>query len=205
MKILILGLFPVLVFWFVEDKFGTFWGLIAAMVWAVGECGYEFAKYRRVDKLTLFSTGLVVLLGGIGAWLDNSILFKFQPVIVELVFAAIIYIGGRGGIPVMLKMAQKTKPEVFHNQSPEVLERQKKIMHILSNHLIFVLIGHSLLLSYFALKGTTGQWAFWKGIGFNVFLGIWAVTEFGTLRLKIKLESQKTQTVKKAPPSDSLS
>src|ERR1700722_13290351 len=99
MKLLFLGLVPVLIFWIVEDKFGTFWGLIAAMVWAVGECVYQYLKYRRVDKMTIFSTALVVVLGGLGLLLDNSILFKFQPVIVELVFAGILIWGGRRGEP----------------------------------------------------------------------------------------------------------
>src|ERR1700683_1829323 len=120
MKILLLGLVPVIVFWLVEDKFGTFWGLIAAMVWAVGEVVYEYARYKRVDRLTLFSTGLVVILGGLGAWLDKSILFKFQPVIMEVVFAAILIWGGRKGEPLLLKMAKKTRPEAFLSEDPFV-------------------------------------------------------------------------------------
>ena len=112
MKLLFLGLVPVIIFWLVEDKFGTFWGLIAAMVWAVGECIYEYVKTKKIQKLTLFSTGLVVILGGLGALLDKSILFKFQPVIMEVVFAGVIIWGGRGGEPLLLKM----RPCLVHQQ-----------------------------------------------------------------------------------------
>ena len=110
MKILIIGLVPVLVFWFVEEKFGTIWGLIAAIAWAVGECAYEYIKNKRVDKLTIFSTALIVILGGLGVWLDNGILFKFQPVIVEIFFGGILFFGGLRGEPVILQMAKKSRP-----------------------------------------------------------------------------------------------
>jgi intracellular septation protein A len=188
-KLLFLGLVPVVIFWFVEDKFGTVWGLIAAIVWAIGECIYEYAKNRRVDGLTLFSTGLVVVLGGLGALLDKSILFKFQPVIMEVVFAGILVWGGRGGEPLLLKMAKKTRPEIFANPHPVILEAQTKMMKRLTRNLIVVLIIHSILLSYVAVKGTTGQWAFWKGVGFNVFVLLWAFSEFLIMRMKNKKPS----------------
>ena len=182
MKLLILGLCPILIFWFVEDKFGTSWGLIAAIVWAVGECIYELIRYKRVQKLTLFSSLLVVVLGGLGLWLDNSILFKFQPVTLEVVFAAILFLGGRSGEPLMLKMARETKPQMFENQNPILLAKQKTLMTQMTRHLIILLILHSGLLGYLALRGTTGQWAFWKGIGFNLFLLIWVGIEFAMIK-----------------------
>jgi intracellular septation protein A len=184
MKLLFLGLVPVVIFWFVEEKLGTFWGLIAAIVWAVGECIYEYTKTRKIEGLTLFSTGLVVILGGIGALLDKSILFKFQPVIMELVFAGILVWGGRSGEPLLFKMAKKSRPEIFNNPNPFFIENQMRMMKRLTRNLIFILIIHSALLSFVAVKGSTGQWAFWKGVGFNVFILVWAVSEFLILRLK---------------------
>ncbi len=186
MKLLFLGLVPVVIFWFVEDKFGTLWGLIAAIVWAIGECVYEYAKNRKVEGLTLFSTGLVVVLGGLGALLDKSILFKFQPVIMEVVFAGILVWGGRRGEPLLLKMAKKTRPEIFTNPNPLIIEAQTRMMKRLTRNLVAVLIFHSILLSYVAVKGTTGQWAFWKGVGFNVFVLLWALSEFLIMRMKNK-------------------
>jgi len=184
MKLLVLGLVPVIVFWFVEDKFGTLWGLIAAMLWALGECLFEYIRNKRVDRLTLLSTALVVILGGLGAWLDKSILFKFQPVIIEFIFAFILYFGGRGGEPVMLRMAKQSRPEIFVHQNEELGKKQKHLMVRMTRNLIVVLVLHSLFLAFVAVKGTTGQWAFWKGIGFNVFLGIWIMLEFGIAKMR---------------------
>ena len=195
MKLLILGLVPVLIFWFVEEKFGTFWGLVAAMVWAVAECVYQYLKNQRVDKLTLFSTALVVVLGGLGLLLDNSILFKFQPVIVELVFAGILIWGGRKGEPLLFQMAKKTKPEIFlKSKSPTLMSAQIGMMKKMTRNLLGILVIHSILLSYYAVKGTTGQWAFWKGVGFNVFLLIWVAGEF--LNLKLRRRSPVTMPMR---------
>jgi intracellular septation protein A len=187
MKLLFLGLIPVVIFWLVEDKFGTFWGLIAAIIWALGECIYEYGTTRKIQKLTLFSTALVVILGGLGALLDKSILFKFQPVIMEVVFAGVIIWGGRGGEPLLLKMARQTKPEAFKEQTPEITAHQLIVMRRLTRNLIVILIAHSILLSVVAVNGTTGQWVFWKGIGFNVLLLFWAGAEFLVMRRKKKL------------------
>jgi len=184
MKLLFLGLIPVVIFWVVEDKFGTFWGLIAAIVWALGECIYEYARTKKIQPLTLFSTGLVVALGGLGAFLDRSILFKFQPVIMEVVFAIVIIWGGRKGEPLLMKMARQTRPEIFKDVPEAVAGNQMRIMTRLTRNLIVVLIFHSVLLSIIAVKGSTGQWAFWKGIGFNVLLFLWAGSEFLIMKKK---------------------
>jgi intracellular septation protein A len=186
MKLLLIGLFPVVVFWFVEDKFGTFWGLIAAIVWAFLECAYEYIRNKQIDRLTLISTAFVVVLGGLGAWLDQSAIFKFQPVIMELVFAGVLIWGGRGGEPMLLKLAKKTRPEVFAQSNEVMLERQKHLMIRLTRNLLVVLVVHSALLAYLALYSTTGQWAFWKGIGFNVFILFWMGGEIIILRLKMR-------------------
>jgi intracellular septation protein len=186
MKLLFLGLIPVLLFWFVEEKFGTLWGLIAAMVWAIGECAYLYARYRKVDRMTLFSTGLVLVLGGFGAWLDQSILFKFQPVIIELLFAGIIWWGGRKGEPLLYKMARESRPEIFAGKNESILSRQKELMVRMSRNLIVMLIVHAAVMAFVAVKGSTSQWAFWKGAGFIVFMLAWAALEFLTIRRQIK-------------------
>lgn len=182
MKVLFIGLVPVIIFWLVEDRYGTVWGLVAAIVWAIGECLYEYVKEKRIERLTLLSTGLVVVLGGLGAWLDKGILFKFQPVIMEGVFAGILIWGGRSGEPLLMKMARKTRPEAFNPANPILMAHQLRVMKRLTRNLIVVLFVHGILLSVVALKGTTGQWAFWKGIGFNVLLLLWALSEFLFMR-----------------------
>lgn len=190
MKLLFLGLVPVLVFWFVEEKWGTLWGLAAAMIWAVAECGYQYLKYRKVDRLTLISTALVLVLGGVGAWLDQSVLFKFQPVIVELLFVGIIIWGGRKGEPLLYKMARESRPEIFAGRNEEILEKQKQLMTRMSRNLVILLILHCGVMSYVAVKGTTSEWAFWKGVGFMLFVAVWAGLEFITLKRQLRARSR---------------
>lgn len=182
MKLLLLGLFPVIIFWLIEDRFGTLWGIVAAVIWAIGECGYEYFKNRRIEKLTLISTGLVVVLGGFAAWLDNGILFKFQPAIVEVVFAGFLYFGSRSGDSLLYQMAQKTRPENFAGLSEPVKEHQRRVLNKMSKHLIWVILTHAVAMAIIAVKGTTGQWAFLKGIGFYVFFGVWMFVEVFWMR-----------------------
>lgn len=178
MKLLILGLVPVLIFWVIEDKFGTLWGLAAAAVWAVGECIYSYARYRKIDNLTLISTALVLILGGLSWALDNSLFFKFQPVLIELIFVVAIWWFSRDGRPALLKMAEQARPEIFSKLSEQQRALQQSMFTKLSRRLCWMLWIHIVVMVVVALYGTTGQWAFAKGIGFNLLLGLWLVSEF---------------------------
>jgi intracellular septation protein len=182
MKLLILGLAPLLIFWGIESKFGTLWGLVAAVVWSVGECAYEWYKFKKVSRVTLVSSGLVVGLGAISLYFDNGVFFKFQPVIMEVLFAGILIFAGKGGEPFLMQMARQTRPEIFATASLELLEAQRSLFKRFTRNLVVFICLHSGLLSYVALKGTTGEWAFWKGVGFNLALGLWLVLEFVLLR-----------------------
>ena len=178
MKLLILCLVPVLIFWIIEEKFGTLWGLVAAMVWAVGECAYSLIRYKKIDNLTLISTALVLILGGMSWWLDNSLFFKFQPVIIEIIFVGILWWFGRDGTPALLKMGEQARPELFSRLTPEQREMQSGIFRTISKRLIVLLWIHIIAMAIAAVYGTTGQWAFAKGIGFNLLLGLWLVSEY---------------------------
>lgn len=186
MKSLWLGLFPVIVFWFFEEKFGTLWGLVAAIVWAVGECIYEYLKTKTVDKLTLMSTGLVVVLGGVSLLFDQSLFFKFSPVITELIFAIIIFWQSRQEEGFLMQMAKKSNPKAFSHNDPQIQAAQRQMFKRMSVSLCLFLIVHSLVLGAVAVKGTTGQWAFLKGIGFYVLFGVWFAFEFLWVRFRKK-------------------
>jgi len=178
LKLLILGLVPVLIFWVIEEKFGTLWGLVAAIIWALGECAYSLIRYKKVDALTLVSTALVVVLGGLSWWLDNSLFFKFQPVIVEIIFVGALWWFGRDGKPALLKMGEQARPEIFTHLTPEQRAFQGEMFKRITRRLNVLLWIHIIVMAIAAVYGTTGQWAFAKGVGFNLLLGLWLVSEY---------------------------
>lgn len=173
-----MGLLPVIIFWFFEEKFGTFWGLVCAMVWGVGEASYEYIKDKKVQKITIISTALVVVLGGVSLLLDKSVYFKFSPVVIEVVFAVFLIWQIKKGSPMLLEMAQKMRPNT------PIGDVQKRVFNRLTKALIVLILFHSILLSYYALYGTTGEWVFWKGIGLYVLFLAWFFVEFVYQKLK---------------------
>jgi hypothetical protein len=108
------------------------------------------------------------------------VIFKFQPVIMEVLMMAALWWFGRDGVPALWKMAlaaqAKQKPKagasvpLMAALPPEQQEFQKQLMKKMTLHLQWVLAVHVLVLSYYAIRGTTGEWAFVKGVGFNILL-----------------------------------
>lgn len=103
MKIL-LDLFPVVVF-FVAFKLaddphqGVMVATLAAIVATVIQVGYVYFKERRVERLTLVTLALIVVLGGLTLAFQDERFIKWKPTAVNWVFALVFlgsdYIGGK--------------------------------------------------------------------------------------------------------------
>src|SRR5262249_2432609 len=83
--LLLWGIFHVVIFTVVEEYFGTFWGLIAGLVWGVGEILHEKIRYDRVETMTWIGNGVLLLLGGVSLFTAEGVWFKLQPAILEIV------------------------------------------------------------------------------------------------------------------------
>ncbi|MEZ4749389.1 MAG: hypothetical protein R3B54_01815 [Bdellovibrionota bacterium] len=57
------GVVPVIAFTIVEEYFGILWGVVAGMVFAVGEILIEWKKQKRVSPITLGGGVMILLLG----------------------------------------------------------------------------------------------------------------------------------------------
>ena len=75
------GIFPVIAFTVIEERYGVVAGLIAGMVFGVGEIVYEFFSQRKVSTMTWIGNGLILVLGGISLFFKEGIWFKLQPAI----------------------------------------------------------------------------------------------------------------------------
>jgi len=51
------GVLPVIVFAVIEDRFGTMWGLVAGMIFGVGEIVWEWRTQKKVDTITWAGNG----------------------------------------------------------------------------------------------------------------------------------------------------
>src|SRR5947208_2953098 len=62
-SILLAGVLPLVIFTVVEEVWGTLWGLILGMVFGVGEILYERFRLGKVDPITWFGNGALLISG----------------------------------------------------------------------------------------------------------------------------------------------
>lgn len=186
LKNILLGLLPLVVFWLVEDHWGTVAGLLAAMVWGVGEVLYEKIFLKEIQSITWISTLLVLVFGALGLLLDNSSIFKFQPVILEAGTVVLLIGTMFQQEPFMLKMAQKAYPDKFI-PGTHAFEIQKILIKRTTWLLVVSLVAHCIVMAYAALYMDTGTWIFWKSIGLFVIV----VPFFGAYYLWLYMQGRK--------------
>lgn len=170
------GLLPILAFVVVEQIYGTVGGIIAGLVFGAGEIAWELKKTGKVQKITLFSNALIVVLGLLSLWEGDGIFFKLQPAIFMIVFAAIFFGSSLLGKHFLVAAARKQNPEL----APVALERLRG----LNTRLGFVFIGLAALSAHSALYWSTAAWATLKTVGFPVILGAYVLGEAAWIRLR---------------------
>src|SRR4051812_8922273 len=85
------GLLPVIIFTVIEEYYGTLWGLVAGMIFGVGEILWELYSRGKVDSMTWGGNGILLVLGGISLITQEGLWFKLQPALIEIAFAGILW------------------------------------------------------------------------------------------------------------------
>lgn len=172
------GLLPVIAFTFIEEYYGTIAGLIAGMVFGVGEITYELIKYRKVQKITWIGNGLLLVLGGVSLISSEGLWFKLQPALMEA--ALVIAMWGSLLIkkPLLLVLAEQ-QGQTF---PPQVRDRMKGMTFRVG---LFFLV-HTVLAVWSALHWSTTAWALLKGVGLTVTFIIYLVCEALYMRRQIQ-------------------
>ena len=176
------GLLPVIAFTVIEEKYGTLWGIIAGMIFGVGEIIWELLTTRRVDPITWAGNGMLLVLGTVSLIAKEGIWFKMQPAIMEAAIAIALIVSVILKKPALIAMAQK-QGQVIHPQ-----------MHGAFAGLTFRIgiffAAHAALATWAALKWSTTAWAFLKGIGFTLSMVLYMAGEGFYLRHKAKKAPQ---------------
>ncbi|MGZ3773122.1 MAG: inner membrane-spanning protein YciB [Pseudobdellovibrionaceae bacterium] len=177
------GLLPVIAFTLIEEYYGVIAGLIAGMVFGVGEVCWELFKYKKVQKMTLFGNGLLVVLGGISLISSEGIWFKLQPAIMEAVFAFILWGSVILGKPLISYLAEKQG-----QQLPDVVKARMKGITFRSGLFFAVQAG---LAAWAAFSWSTTNWALLKGIGLTVSFILYLLVEGLLLRKSVLNQSSQ--------------
>ena len=174
MAFLVGGLLPVLAFAAVEQFYGAIGGAIAGIVFGLGEVTYEYWRFRKVQRITWVSNALVLVFGGLALWEDNGAFFKLQPAALLLIFAGLLFGSSFLKRPFLTALAKKQNPNI----PPEV----EAVLNGMNFRLGFFMLALTALSVHSAFYWSTAAWAFLKGIGLPILLGLYILAEMAWAR-----------------------
>lgn len=180
------GLLPLLLFTLIEEKYGPVWGTIAAMIYGIGEISYEKIRYKKIEKITLWSNFFIFILGMFTVVTQEGIWFKMQPAILEFGFFAFLlisYFRKKNILSVLMRAQGQTIPAPIEKALPGMSVR----------FAIFFLL-HSILATWAAFYWSTEAWVILKGVGLTVSMVLYILLEGLFLRRSLlRLHSSSTQ------------
>jgi intracellular septation protein len=178
MSLFFAGLLPVFAFTFIEEYYGTIAGLIAGMVFGVGEITFELIKYKKVQKITWIGNGLLLVLGAVSLVSSEGLWFKMQPALMEA--ALVVALWGSLIIkkPLLVVLAEQ-QGQTF---PPAVKSRMKGMTFRVG---LFFLIQTGLAI-WSALYWSTTAWALLKGVGLTVSFIVYLILEALYMRRQVQ-------------------
>ena len=172
------GLLPVIAFTVIEEKYGTFAGLIAGMVFGFSEIIFELIKYKKINTITWVANGMLLGLGGISLLSNEGYWFKLQPALLE--FGFFIFLAGSWVLkkPFMKIMLEKQNPT-----APDFLKNRMSGMTL---RLGLFFLAHAILATYAAFNWSSESWALLKGLGLTISMVLYMIVEVIWMRLTLK-------------------
>jgi intracellular septation protein len=163
-SIFVAGLLPVIAFTVIEEVYGTVAGLLAGMVFGVGEILFEWRTQGKVNPLTWGGNGLLLALGGLSLATAKGFWFKLQPSIMEAAMAAVLVGSVVLQKPLLMGMLEKqfTAQGRDPKDLPPVFRRAIGGMTLRTG--VFLLL-HALLAAWAAFHWSSTAWAVLKGGG----------------------------------------
>lgn len=129
----------ILLYFIAEEFFGPKIGLIAVIVFGIGEFIYSWIREKRINKMTLANTLFFIALGSITVSLEGSAFEKIQQTIVEAAICILL------GVFAFSKADMtKTLPESYR-KTLQITPEQQQAMHRMLRLLFYLLTAHTAL------------------------------------------------------------
>ena len=96
-----LDLGPLLLFFFVNAKWGIFAATGTFMAATLFSLAFTYALIRKIPMMPLVSAGVVLVFGGLTIWLQDETFIKIKPTIIYALFAAVLFGGLFVGRPLL--------------------------------------------------------------------------------------------------------
>jgi|SRR5690606_4599737 len=92
---------PLIVFFFVNSRYGIFAATAVFMVATIAALAISYAVNRRLAVLPLVTGVFVLVFGGLTIWLNDELFIKLKPTIVNTLFGMILLGGLAAGRPLL--------------------------------------------------------------------------------------------------------
>lgn len=171
------GLLPIIGFTVAEEMYGPIWGIVAGMIFGIGEILWEYFSVKKVSTITWATNFLILALGGLALAANDGLWFKLQPAIIEFVFGGALFFSVFKGKSLLLLLAEK--------QGTSVSESALSFFTGLTFRLGVFFWIHAGLATWAALAWSTPAWAMLKGVGLTVSLLLYMGAEILWQRYKV--------------------
>ncbi|MFH2107133.1 MAG: NUDIX domain-containing protein [Chrysiogenia bacterium] len=179
-KTLAPGFLPLFVFIAADALWGTTIGLVVALLFGILEMAVSFIKEKKLDRFILLDTGLIVLLGGVSLLLRTDVFFRLKPALIELIFCLILGISVYSPVNIMLAMSRRyLKTLAMNDEQVRSMMQGMKV-------LLFLFLGHALLIVYAALAMSAAAWGFISGGLFYILFAAYFLVEWLRKRRKAR-------------------
>ncbi len=183
MNLILSATLPIFIYLSIDYFFEFHIAVILTVVYGLIEFIYYYKKEKRIDKLILISTFLVVVMGIVSYFLNSPSFFKLKPAILQLLAVAFLLY-----FVITKKSIFSIMKDRFKNM--EVGKEQELFMQTVTRDTSILLFFHSLYIIYAAYYLSTAQWAFISGVlPYILLLGLMFVRSY-FFRKKLKRNEQ---------------
>jgi intracellular septation protein A len=173
------GLLPLIVFAIVDMFASMNVAIAAGMAMGLVEIVWSWYSFHEVDQTSWVSLGLILAMGLVSIRMKSDKLFKFQPVVMAVVFACTLGWFQIFGSPLLVQMMPKVAALLPEDRKWQMTDPVMiKYMSRLDLLLIGAFLAHGALVAWAAIRKTTAYWILARALGFYAIAGIALMINF---------------------------
>lgn len=171
MGLLLLGFIPLLVFVVLDSLRNVRYAVAGGVLAAFCELGFSYWILGEIDVFAVVFAALVLVLAGLSYRFDNSVFFKFKPVVASTIMGTVFLATSALGEPLMLTVIDRYIDLVPADQRFKLQQSiVRGVLADLNLYLGFILPLHAGLTAWAALRLNRWWWFAISGPGFLVAL-----------------------------------
>ena len=171
------GFIPLILFVIAEAIWGMEPALYIAITFGVGQYIFLYIRDKKSDFYVLADTFLLVLLGVVSIFLNDAVLFKLKPALIELLFALLLGISSFTRFDILSGLSKKYLKEI--NLTEAQLREFKRNLR----YLFFIFLTHIALIVFAAYELSDAAWAFISSALLYIMAGLLFLGQFVKYRI----------------------